>query len=152
MAARFPEHPEAVAETARLAESLLFDLCTDLTYSYPGAEDPLKLRELSTLCSERLHERYANQSRPCGTWRSRGSNQELRIIEKLCLPGFFVLHHEMLELAREVAVEVRGRGDLASGPIHHARCDPAAGPRARLERLLDHLLSDRPVARGSDRQ
>jgi error-prone DNA polymerase len=34
--------------------------------------------------------------------------EELRIIEALGLPGFFLLHHDMLELAREVAVEVRG--------------------------------------------
>jgi error-prone DNA polymerase len=34
--------------------------------------------------------------------------EELRIIEALALPGFFLLHHDMLELAREVAFEVRG--------------------------------------------
>src|SRR5205085_12022650 len=39
MAARFPEHPEAVAETARIAERLRFDLESDLGYRYPGAED-----------------------------------------------------------------------------------------------------------------
>ncbi len=39
MAGRFPEHPEAVAETARLAERLRFDLSSDLGYRYPGAED-----------------------------------------------------------------------------------------------------------------
>ncbi len=111
MAARFPEYPEAVAETARLAESLEFDLCSDLTYSYPGAEDPLKLRELSQLCGARLHERYADQPAARGEAVAR-LEQELRIIEKLNLAGFFVLHHEMLELAREVAVEVRGRGSV----------------------------------------
>src|SRR5262249_20278409 len=36
MAARFPEHPEAVAETARLADRLRFDLGSDLGYRYPG--------------------------------------------------------------------------------------------------------------------
>ena len=40
----------------------------------------------------------------------RGCEEELRIIERLGLPGFFLLHHDMLELAREVAVEVRGPG------------------------------------------
>ena len=30
------------------------------------------------------------------------------MIDKLGLSGFFLLHHEILELAREVAVEVRG--------------------------------------------
>src|SRR5581483_2574686 len=34
--------------------------------------------------------------------------EELRIIRALGLSGFFLLHHELLELAREVAVEVRG--------------------------------------------
>src|SRR6202012_3527221 len=34
--------------------------------------------------------------------------EEMRIIESLGLPGFFLLHHDLLELAREVAVEVRG--------------------------------------------
>ncbi len=34
--------------------------------------------------------------------------EELRIIDELGLAGFFLLHHELLELAREVAAEVRG--------------------------------------------
>src|SRR5258708_32886990 len=34
--------------------------------------------------------------------------EELRVIETLGLAGFFLLHHDMLELAREVAVEIRG--------------------------------------------
>ena len=38
-AERFREYPDAVAETARLADRLRFDLTTDLGYSYPGAED-----------------------------------------------------------------------------------------------------------------
>ncbi|MGH2835954.1 MAG: DNA polymerase III subunit alpha [Solirubrobacteraceae bacterium] len=109
MAARFPEYPEAVTETVRLAESLQFDLTSDLSYSYPGAEDPRKLRELSQLCNARLHERFKDQPAAREVAVAR-LEQELRIIEKLNLAGFFVLHHEMLELAREVAVEVRGRG------------------------------------------
>ncbi|MDX6653738.1 MAG: error-prone polymerase, partial [Solirubrobacterales bacterium] len=39
MAARFAEHPEAVAETVRLAERLRFDLTEQLGYRYPGSED-----------------------------------------------------------------------------------------------------------------
>jgi error-prone DNA polymerase len=114
MEARFPEYPEAIAETARLAESLQFDLCSDLSYSYPGAEDPLKLRELSSLCNERLHARYRDEP-AAGAVAAARLEEELRIIEKLNLAGFFVLHHEMLELAREVAVEVRGRGAGGGG-------------------------------------
>jgi error-prone DNA polymerase len=110
MAARFYEYPEALTETAVLAERLQFDLCADLGYRYPGAEDEAKLRQLSELCGERLHERYATQGQVAFDTAASRLNQELRIIDRLNLAGFFVLHHELLELAREVAVEVRGRG------------------------------------------
>ena len=76
----------------------------------PGAEDPRKLHELAELCGARLRERYDDQPGAVRREAVGRLEQELRIIEKLNLAGFFVLHHEMLELAREVAVEVRGRG------------------------------------------
>ena len=107
MASRFPEHPEAVAETARLAERLRFDLSSDLGYRYPGSEDAEAMRKLTELCQARLEDRYGTLATTRGEARAR-LEQELRIIERLGLPGFFLLHHDMLELAREVAVEVRG--------------------------------------------
>jgi error-prone DNA polymerase len=118
MAARFPEHPRAVAETARLAERLRFDLSSDLGYRYPGAEDAEAMRKLTELCQARLDDRYRNTGATQGDAHAR-LEQELRIIEGLGLPGFFLLHHDLLELAREVAVEVRGpdsvRGLLPPG-------------------------------------
>ncbi|HWD65194.1 MAG TPA: DNA polymerase III subunit alpha [Solirubrobacteraceae bacterium] len=108
MAARFPEHPDAVAETARLAERLRFDLTSDLGYRYPGSEDEAALRKLAELCDTRLRERYADQSSTRNSTATARLHEELRIIEKLNLAGFFLLHHDLLELAREVAAEVRG--------------------------------------------
>ena len=108
MAARFAEYPEAVAETVRLADRLRFDLGSDLGYRYPGAEDDGAMRTLAELCDARLHDRY--DKAPNGI-RERAVvrlGEEMRIIDSLGLPGFFLLHHDMLELAREVAVEVRG--------------------------------------------
>ena len=37
-------------------------------------------------------------------------DDELALIDELGLAGFFLLHHEVLELARQAALEVRGRG------------------------------------------
>ncbi len=108
MAARFAEHPEAVAETARLADRLRFDLSSDLGYRYPGAEDSEAMSNLAGLCSERLQDRYESSPASGRDTAAARLQEELRIIEKLGLPGFFLLHHDMLELAREVAVEVRG--------------------------------------------
>ena len=108
MAARFADHPEAVAETERLADTLRFDLTSDLGYRYPGAEDGGADRKLAEVCHGCFEARY-----PLGsTLRAEAAarlEDELRLIAKLGLSGFFLLHREMLELAREVAVEVRGR-------------------------------------------
>ena len=108
MAARFPEYPDAVQETRRLADSLQFDLGSDLGYRYPGAEDAAAMRKLAELCHARVRERYAGTPGALRDLAGSRLEEELRIIEALNLPGFFLLHHDLLELAREVAVEVRG--------------------------------------------
>jgi error-prone DNA polymerase len=107
MAARFGDHPDAVAETVRLAERLNFDLCEDLGYRYPGSEDPTAPRRLAELCAARLEERYPIGHRHRSA-ALRRTEEELDLINRLDLAGFFLLHHDLLELAREVAVEVRG--------------------------------------------
>ena len=107
MAARFADHPEAVAETERLAERLRFDLGSDLGYRYPGAEDADAPRKLAEACAARFDERYPLSHRLRTEARAR-LEEELRVIDSLGLAGFFLLHRDMLELAREVAVEVRG--------------------------------------------
>jgi error-prone DNA polymerase len=107
MAARFPQHPDAVAETTRLAARLRFDLGSDLGYRYPGAEDEEALGKLAELCWVRLHERYPEGSAHATAARAR-LEEELRVIDSLGLAGFFLLHRDLLELAREVAVQVRG--------------------------------------------
>ncbi len=108
MAARFAEHPDAVRESVRLAEQLRFDLTRDLGYRYPGSEDPGAMRRLAELCRARLEERYGVQAAAAFPEAAARLEEELRIIDELGLAGFFLLHHELLELAREVAAEVRG--------------------------------------------
>jgi error-prone DNA polymerase len=126
MVSRFADHPRAVRESALLAEELRFDLTTDLGYRYPGAEDAEAMRSLAELCRVRLQERYGPGAvRGEGRFRSGAAGEaahgaarseaaarleeELRVIDELGLAGFFLLHHELLEMARAVAVEVRGR-------------------------------------------
>ena len=112
MARRFAEHPEAVAETARLAESLRFDLGHDLGYRYPGAEDGEAMRKLSELCDARMAAAMRMRPPTCAIAPTRAWGRRCGSSTSLGLPGFFLLHHDLLELAREVAVEVRG-GDAA---------------------------------------
>ncbi len=107
MAARFEDHPQAVAETARLAATLTFDLTQDLGYRYPGAEDDDADRALAEACDTSFGHRYP-LGHPLRVEASARLEEELHLIAGLGLSGFFLLHRDMLELAREVAVEVRG--------------------------------------------
>jgi error-prone DNA polymerase len=121
MAARFEDHPEAVAETGRLAATLDFDLQDDLGYSYPGEENADAGRELAEVCAPQFDKRYG-PGKVAAVVRNEAMarlDRELALIRHLNLSGFFLLHHQMLELAREVAIEVRGasaaRGLLPPG-------------------------------------
>jgi error-prone DNA polymerase len=168
MASRFTDHPEAVRETLLLAEQLTFDLTKDLGYRYPGAEDEQSSRRLAELCWVRLEERYGSgHGRPHAAV-GRGVQaeararleQELGVIDQLGLAGFFLLHHDMLELAREVALEVRGadsvrallapgrgRGSSVSSIVCYltglSHIDPIAGKLA-LGRFLHEDLHGLP--------
>ncbi len=158
MASRFADHPDAVRQTLALSEQLTFDLRRDLGYRYPGAEDEGSSRRLAELCRARLHERYAG--RPALAEASARLEEELRVIDRLGLAGFFLLHHDMLELAREVAAEVRGpdsvrallapgrgRGSSVSSIVCYlaglSHIDPIAGKLA-LGRFLHEDLTGLP--------
>ncbi len=138
MAARFADHPEAVAESARLAATLTFDLTSDLGYRYPGAEDASASRVLAGICQARFDERYPRGSTHHEEARAR-LEEELRVIDKLGLAGFFVLHRDLLELAREVAVEVRGAGGWEAGCNPRALLPPGRGRGSSVSSIVCHL-------------
>jgi error-prone DNA polymerase len=106
MAERFQDHPDAVTETLRIAERIEFDLRRDLGYAYPRQGDPEADRELAAVCRARMDERYPKRGERAAA--DPRLDEELAVIRKLGLSGFFLLHRDMLELAREVAAEVRG--------------------------------------------
>ncbi len=108
MALRFAEHPEAVAESARLADRLRFDLTPSSATATPAPmmrDADRQLAEASASAARRALRGIAPAaSRPSAAREGAGADPRLR------LSGFFLLHWEVLELAREVALEVRGRG------------------------------------------
>ena len=132
MASRFADHPEAVGETLLLAERLTFDLTKDLGYRYPGAEDQGAGRRLAELCSARLEDRFS--SSVARAEAQARLEQELRVIGELELAGFFLLHHDMLELAREVALEVRGPDSV------RALLAPGRGRGSSVSSLVCYLI------------
>ncbi len=114
MARRFQGLEASVCESLALSERCAqFDLTRDLGYRYPGAEDAAMIRTLAQACEGQFDVRYPPGSRHAAEARRR-LEDELRIIDHHGLAGFFVLHRDMLELAREVALEVRGTGNARS--------------------------------------
>jgi len=111
-AARFDRWPEAVAETLRLAERLEFDLTRDLGYRYPdfasGHPGESAGMALARICRHQLGARYPNARRRAEA--SRRLDEELALIAHHGLAGFFLVHRDLMELAREVAREVRPAG------------------------------------------
>jgi error-prone DNA polymerase len=110
MVERFPLDRDAVARTAELAERLQFDLTEDLGYRYPDFSDAGEpaIAQLTRICERAFTDRYrASNSLLLAEAGSR-LRQELALIDEIGLAGFFLLHWEVLELAREVAIEVRG--------------------------------------------
>ncbi len=116
MAERFAADSGAVARAGELARRLEFDLTEELGYRYPDFSDgEPAIRRLAAVCESAFAERYPANARLQLRRGARARlDEELRLIEELGLAGFFCLHHEVLELAREVALEVRGAGSPRS--------------------------------------
>ena len=112
MVERFAGIDRAAAErTVAIAERLTFDLTAELGYRYPDFSDRADpaTRQLAAICEHAFGERYGACNDQLRARARARLESELALIGRLGLAGFFLLHHEVLELARECALEVRGR-------------------------------------------
>ena len=162
--ALFPDCPDAVANTLALAERCReFDLTRDLGYRFPdfhGAERAPAPRALAELCRARLEERYPIDSLHRGEAERRLAD-ELRLVERHGLSGFFLVYHDLFDLARQVAADVRrgsrraqggllpgrGRGSSVSSVVCYllglSHIDPVA-TRLFIGRFLNETLASVP--------
>jgi error-prone DNA polymerase len=108
---RFPDDRDAVARAAELADRLRFDLTQELGYRYPDFSEDGEpaLAKLTRICDRAFDDRYGGSNGYRRRARQR-LDEELALIGDLGLAGFFLLHWEVLELARDVAQDVRGPG------------------------------------------
>jgi error-prone DNA polymerase len=110
-AALWPDDP-AVRVTVEIAERLEFDLTAELGYRYPDfsdGPDPAHV-QLARVTRRAFDERYRHANDELRSRADARLTEELNLIAEIGLSGFFLLHWEVLELAREVAAEVRGPG------------------------------------------
>ncbi|MBI4301680.1 MAG: DNA polymerase III subunit alpha, partial [Chloroflexi bacterium] len=109
MAELFADYPEAVANTIRIAGRCTLDPTQDLDYRFPDYPVPEGYNTdsfLEKLCYEAAARRYHTIA---ARVRER-LEEELRLVRKHKLSGFFLIYHDILKLAREVAHDL-GLGD-----------------------------------------
>src|SRR5439155_722280 len=96
---------------AELAERLEFDLTEELGYRYPdfSDRDEPAIAELTRVCNHAFEARYRLSNSLLQSQARSRLDEELALIGELGLAGFFLLHWEVLQLAADVAREVRGR-------------------------------------------
>jgi error-prone DNA polymerase len=103
---------DAALRTREVGERCAFDLTQELGYRYPDFSDGIDPADaqLHAVCDRAFHERYLGASVTRVRRTRERLDDELALIARLGLAGFFLLHWEVLELARECALEVRGPG------------------------------------------
>jgi error-prone DNA polymerase len=103
--------PDAALRTREIADRCRFDLTQELGYRYPDFSDRVDPADvqLRQICDVAFNDRYVNANGRKKRARQR-LDDELALISRIGLSGFFLLHWEVLELARECALEVRGPG------------------------------------------
>src|SRR2546425_510156 len=136
--ALFGDCPDAVANTLALGERCrAFDLTRDLGYGFPdfrGADRSPAPQALAELCRAMLEARYPEGSEQRDE-AVRRLAEELTLIEHHRLSGFFLVYHDLFDLAREVAADVR-RGSLRVG----ANLLPGRGRGSSVSSIVCYLL------------
>jgi len=134
----FRDCPDAVATTLAIAERCrAFDLTRDLGYTFPdfrGADRAPAPQALTELCRARLEERYPEDSL-YHSQAVRRLEAELVLIEHHKLSGFFLVYHDLFDLAREVATDVRRGSRRASGNLL-----PGRGRGSSVSSIVCYLL------------
>jgi error-prone DNA polymerase len=134
----FRDCPDAVATTMAIAERCrAFDLTRDLGYTFPdfrGADRAPAPQALAELCDARMQERYPPDS-IYHAQAVRRLEEELRLIEHHQLSGFFLVYHDLFDLARDVAADMRRGSRRASGNLL-----PGRGRGSSVSSIVCYLL------------
>jgi len=122
MAALFPDHPEALANTLRIAERCNFQMEFGVP-KYPAFEPPEGIsREayLRDLCWSGLRARFGERADSDPVLRER-LEYELGVIEKTGFVSYFLIVWDFINYAREQKIPVGpGRGSAAGSLIAYA--------------------------------
>ncbi len=135
---RFRSRPEALTNTLLIAERCAaFDLTEDLGYEFPdfeGSERGGALETLAAICLARIAERYEPGS-PEEREAEERLHTELRLVDLHGLAGFFLVYRDIMDLAVQVAREVRG-----DAPRARAGLPPGRGRGSSVSSIICYLI------------
>jgi error-prone DNA polymerase len=154
---RFRSRPDALASTLAIAERCAsFDLTEDLGYVFPdfqGSHKGSAMEVLAGVTRAAMEERYPLDAPPSPTdpaglgpgsrrrARTRRAEaerrlaEELRLVERHGLGGFFLVYRDIMELAREVGARVRGDAPRAAAGL-----PPGRGRGSSVSSIICYLI------------
>jgi len=135
----FADDPAAIARTEEIADRCSFSL-TEIRYRYPSEHMPNGTTSadwLRQLTFEGAHERYGNEISPDVVDQLE---KELRIIEALDYPGYFLTMREIVKFCREKGILCQGRGSAANSVVCYCLGVTAVNP-AQVNLLFERFIS-----------
>jgi error-prone DNA polymerase len=135
----FSDLPAAFAETAELANRLQFTL-HNLGYQFPRYPVPPGETEMSYL--RQLTDQGARwRYQPYHQKAQHQIERELAMIEKLQLPGYFLIVWDLIDFCRREKILVQGRGSAANSAVCYSLGITAVDP-VGMELLFERFLSE----------
>jgi error-prone DNA polymerase len=135
----FADDPAASCEHWEIADRCSFSLA-EIRYRYPSEHMPNGMTSadwLRHLTFEGAHERYGNG---IPTDVADQLEKELKIIEALDYPGYFLTMREIVGFCREKGILCQGRGSAANSAVCYCLGVTAVDP-ARSELLFERFIS-----------
>ena len=119
LAAMMPDDTAMIAEAVKLAGECAFalDLVAPELPRFPTPDGHDEMSWLTHLVAERGRERYATRSADLQEQALKQIARELRVIEQLGFPGYFLIVNDLVDFCRESNILCQGRGSAANSAV-----------------------------------
>jgi error-prone DNA polymerase len=139
MARLFADLPEALSNTLEISSRLEFTLA-DLGYEFPRYPVP-EGETMAGFLRARVDEGARRRYQPYHERAQRQIERELALIEKLKLPGYFLIVWDIVRFAKENGILAQGRGSAANSAVCYALEITAVDP-VGMDLLFERFLSE----------
>jgi error-prone DNA polymerase len=144
MQALFADHPEAIAQSGRLAGELEFTL-QNLGYRFPDFPVPAG-HSMESWLREQVYAGARLRYRVIPEAAQRQIEKELALINKLGFAGYFLIVWDICRWTREQGTLIQGRGSAANSIVCYALQITAVDP-IKQKLLFERFLSEGRIGR-----